>query len=1396
MTPSPLLQGARIKILVVPIYPQRKESFLKYYNLIASCNCVSLEEQTPDSKTAKFLAQIQHKGLIHYDFVTDYNREHQSWEELELSKQIFGIIGIINCKQIPNLQEGYAQFQKISQRYPTAIAQRCFAFEPKDDQRDDIKGIIMIPNVGDTHFYLKTMISDFTQDIFLTFGSLAGTIERKTMIQGPIIISPNFSQQDINDMNNSISTPTLSGTPVTRTDSQGATLDTPQSATSNAPGFMTSLLNVDKTKRRTPSRLQKLLGDLYLLAGRLDLAIESYTAALEGTRANSDHQWSASALEGILTTQLMSYTFKALNSTGNEDDNPQPLPSSEDIIKLSKKSEELYTLICEMPDRYREIVHLYDKSYAFGIVGFYPIFQIAASVKICQFLSLLHLADFEGTFVNGAGVAWSNEVKGYGAELASRMANSNSAALQGVAVQAAGTTATLIPQPLMMQPDKAILQNGVGVTRVDIMTWMTRAWLSGSNYLTYPDQIWTLSSLATICGQLKLHRKHAFYLRLAGITAYQFHLKYPNSKKSKEFIIDSGAVVCMRAALRMLEFGGEMSVADDNYDLWVHEFSSDLEPVIINKGSQFSLAAPSFKPIVKLSYGNPQLQVAVLKEALVIAQYEQDHVNSIYFAGQMLRKFYWYLTRKDQQLFSELFQRVAMYHRKQNLSSRPLNHSSIFSIIKGAPNISLGIPFLRKMELVSPIARNQVTLHQPKQSKTKDKDTFLYSPFAKKQSNEKKEILCATNEMVHVDVTIANPFLFDLDIQSLSITYFIYSYISGTNVSFRAISIATNIPAETRSHIVRLSFIPLEPGIFQMLGVELRMLGGCIEQTIYPLQQYLGSKNFDKNGKYAKQTDMVRFGKKPLNFMDDKPRPPPAPIPQWFIPVTVILPQPSLELMETSLGSHQALTLFEGEKTAIIVTIRNIGVIPINYLFLQFQDTMSIDGVYSSPYESDVYEKNISAFYPISEIEEGFSHELQNNVGLISKMTKIGQLEPFRKDVNIPPGGSLKILIGVYGKNNCTGGTLQLSYGNVTETSNGDFYTRDLSIQFLLTVVNSLSFRNPDTLYHTLANDTAESINLTLADRSISVEEMLMDTRLTTNIPEIEDHSNIFMFTFDIRNQWDEPFKLKFDIYDDDESNTPTSSSSTLIHAGVTQRIILPIKRIFILKHDVQKPIPTAAGKQFVVTKVDQSLPEGLQRALFWYREALIGGLQTRGRLVVSWLCSKGRKGFLPLRSLKLNPRMLAVLKSGNIDIKAEFSDSNLITELGPNRYQSMAYHPVKLKWTITNNQDVSVRLIFRVCPAKDTSVGPIPQTSVHQVVPIGSLSRILTKLEPGTSTTVEMSFLFTAFGDVKLLAHVEHIHPKKVIQKKSKYEAPDVILDEVDRIHWYKPGVSISVVA
>lgn len=66
---------------------------------------------------------------------------------------------------------------------------------------------------------------------------------------------------------------------------------------------------------------------------------------------------------------------------------------------------------------------------------------------------------------------------------------------------------------------------------------------------------------------------------------------------------------------------------------------------------------------------------------------------------------------------------------------------------------------------------------------------------------------------------------------------------------------------------------------------------------------------------------------------------------------------------------------------------------------------------------------------------------------------------------------------------------------------------------------------------------------------------------------------------------------------------------------------ILPVKPFSLSPDIYNRAIPTPDWRQFVVGKVKKSSPkeESYRQMMFWYKESLLGGLETRGRIVGRW---------------------------------------------------------------------------------------------------------------------------------------------------------------------------------
>ena len=67
---------------------------------------------------------------------------------------------------------------------------------------------------------------------------------------------------------------------------------------------------------------------------------------------------------------------------------------------------------------------------------------------------------------------------------------------------------------------------------------------------------------------------------------------------------------------------------------------------------------------------------------------------------------------------------------------------------------------------------------------------------------------------------------------------------------------------------------------------------------------------------------------------------------------------------------------------------------------------------------------------------------------------------------------------------------------------------------------------------------------------------------------------------------------------------------------------ILPIDTFVLPDLFYTRPIPAPTWKQFVIGKLKKTAvhEELNQKFLFWYKEVLIGGLETRGRVIGRWV--------------------------------------------------------------------------------------------------------------------------------------------------------------------------------
>ncbi|KAI9140539.1 transport protein Trs120 or TRAPPC9 TRAPP II complex subunit-domain-containing protein [Paraphysoderma sedebokerense] len=1266
---SRLIETARIKILVVPVGRIRQSTFSKYVELLQKFNVISLGDVTPEtsgnSKPNKFRPQIGDEGHMYFNYVTTYDREAAPLEELQMHQSVMGVIGIMNCQEHDKMGEGYEQFMsKVLPKYPTALANRCFAFEPNEGHEDNTKGIVVIPNVGQMDFYMNTMICDFASDLLSGFGNLVVSIECRSVINSPP--SNTLGQPASAQANNpsAVSTPsqsfvntstlTLPGTPTNiNISSPSAAIMSPAATASAAVTGVTNMMKdmpnpsqmgnmlmspEARLKKRTPGRAQKLIADLYLMAGRLQEAIAGYVTAVETTKSNIDYLWQASALEGYyIALLLLSYSKTGL---------PSSLPtlsttSETDSISSQTGSTSSNTInLLEIQEKYKEIISLYEKAGA-------PLLVIQSAVKVARLL------------------------------------------------------ADLLESPLFKTTN--ILAN-----RVEIVGWLSLAWASGVEGLYLSDQVRTALSLAALYSRIGYHRKQSFFLRYAASILLPIISRKvvtgkdaANSNTANALISGNawGLLDVMKRICHVFGVGSHLTYDDDNFE-----------------------------------FGWPELQIDVLRESIRAAEAVEDPTHMITFTTRLLRRLHPYLSRDEQIKIATSLQRVVAASLGQEEFTDGVKSTLADTVLlKGV----FGVPILKGLEVLSPSLRRVVFPNKRQSRKveatvTQSNDPFIFNPYSKKSNSVTSHLLVA-KEPCYANVTFTNPFSFDLEIQSISI--------STSGVPFEAIPVSTVIPASTSNHVVRVSGIPLDPGTLTIRGCIVKVFG-CVEQ------EYLSSDLAEQDTKNKERKGALRKIKRSgLDNLEksvtaDKSKQPKEP---KFKTLTVIEPQPLLKLKSTD-AVFNSIMLFEGETTSFDLVLENIGETPIDLVSLVFSESKIGDATLpsdSSPvqvYEFESYEKNYQLFRWV---------DGQKDVELGGKR------------VNVMPGEEFKVTVNVYGKRARDGGTIKIQYAyldrsnptsgieeTVKDIPTADtFHTREMTIPVVVTIVKPFELFNMDTmlfrssaakslkngqdknsneLYGQEEKD-GDKLNGYLLSQSMNV--LMLGNENGHGNGEIDGKANnkakdYCLFTFDIRNLYMTGFELNFCV---DDLEKPCESE-TIIQPGSTKRVVLPIRRIYLPPEKSLQPIPIVNQKQFVVSK-KAKLTESEERdmkMLFWYKEALLK------KIKVSWRCSDKRKGTLDLRSLSLTKSMLNILRTDEVTCWATLIDVDSSTQLektGENMYRLKVGQSTAFSVHVHNHLDLERKLCLRVQPVLDCQNGEIDNDLGDRILWQGTLQTMLPKI-------------------------------------------------------------------
>ncbi|KAK9764972.1 hypothetical protein K7432_007067 [Basidiobolus ranarum] len=857
------------------------------------------------------------------------------------------------------------------------------------------------------------------------------------------------------------------------------------------------------------------------------------------------------------------------------------------------------------------------------------------------------------------------------------------------------------------------------VLKAELMNLLIQSWNIARENVSSSYQIRIASLMAAMCATINYRRKSAYFLRQCALVAAPF-IANSDSSNSSSRRVKAGLLEGMRRFC-------------DVYGVNVNSTPDDEEVEEVD------------------GYGWPELQVDAIEDCISISDGITDPEQTINYTIRLLRKYHRTLSREEQLRLSFTLQRIV------NNKTSPNDLGSLTKSISH-------LPILKALESCRPVPA-RVSYPQRKQkiadAENSNSDPFIYNPYAKK-SGENIVVPLVVNELSFFDITLVNPFAFDLEISSIRL--------STEGISFNSIASASIIPSGS-SISLKLSGIPQASGDLILRGCLIRLFG-CAEEE-FLLHKSRERKNEDKwkieldHLKRVKQSGLdstsdraekrLSFKRTSAKFTESK-----------FHMIPVIQEQPLLEVTSTTILNN-SIMLFEGERSHVDLVLKNMGTTPIDFIAFSFTDN-----TLTSPQRGHNYLKETSA-ESLYEVEIA----VQNDP-VLSLEESDSNLASGTIKVNLLPSQERKVTVTTYGKRGCTNGNIIISYGYLEreEDESDLFYTRQLNLPVLITVnqglnvldVELLSFQRLESLESsTMAN--ASVLKDVVKRKDIAAIENFASSRVDRQL-----RNDYCLMVLDIRNVWMLPLEVSVAMNDADiltegwEQDPNVRRFNTIIHSGCTHRLILPLKRIYLSENMFDRPIPNLTNKQFTVPKGPKLTEEEekLKRAMFWYRQELLK------RVHATWVSeSFEHRGMLHFREFRLTEGMLESLKREDISFRASLVDiqsdqaeekpQSHVKKLDANRYSCKPNEFLSIQFDIHNHQETPAKLCLRVQPVHDHYNGRLDYELSSFMSFNGPTQTYLRKIPPNESIQWCLPVAFFSPGEYKILYHGQDVHTRDI---------------------------------
>ncbi|CAO1627315.1 unnamed protein product [Sympodiomycopsis kandeliae] len=749
------------------------------------------------------------------------------------------------------------------------------------------------------------------------------------------------------------------------------------------------------------------------------------------------------------------------------------------------------------------------------------------------------------------------------------------------------------------------------------------------------------------------------------------------------------------------------------------------------------------------AFGWADLQIALLKDTICVAEMLQDHVGMAFFAAILVRDYHELLSAGEQQSLIRGLNACVRTARMQDAGDLEVLYWG-----PAEPLCSVEtIPLLASRRVVERPAKDLIAADEAgkgnqstglQNTPAGTQNPFFWNPSSSISVGSKQSVL-VEDELARFYVTLQNPFKTPLELSSLRL--------STTGADFEADTIEVSLPP-TAFRTISLTGTPRKSGVVNVRGIFLT-LQGCKERefkvslheeanekqrqareaVLDDRRSRLKTQGLDARPAVLAQRRAAQAaaegetgkagGKKALHHIAGSSNG------EKFVACKVGPSQPMLTIDSPSL-SHGQLLLYDGEERTLKIRLTNPTSLPVDFAEMTTTDDLS-EAIRASLTEGDLLPSDV--------------HQLEYQL-LHSPVFSDVPRRP--RSIRIPPHGrSITIPIKVRGKLDCTRGCINVDFGHVNAPGRGglpteetkNFYTRRVSLVFGIAVVpllecGALGIRE-------IGRAEAESLTQSIQEeysrrpgnstRRVGITSAIEDKAVTTNVngdhPPLEDgkHSNrsssatACLMTLDVRNMLDNAVEAVLKLQGD--THIPNSEGSALprtnvddsrtlsisraISPGHTSSFALPISKFDLPLELLNSPIPSLSSRQFIVSKMKTSPEEeALIRRRFWYRQSLLS------RLSGTWTDLRtGQSGRIALEEQDVTDRMVLQLRLDplevNLELQGDSPSKSLVREETSDAVitssQAESFHRIVSQ--ITNYTDRPVKLLYRLVPLPSSAI-------------------------------------------------------------------------------------------